>query len=83
MSVQILSYSLEQQNMRLRLMHLIMLPPQTLRDAQPPPLVFPQQLQRAAGPVEVLFGNGFEHGLGELDVAVFEVVVGVAVGLVR
>lgn len=36
--------SLEQQNMWLRLMHLIVLPTQTLRDAQASPLVLPQEL---------------------------------------
>jgi len=65
--------------MRFRLMHLIVLPPQTLRDAQPSPLFLIQQLQRAARPVEVLFGYRLEHLLRELDVAVLVMVVAVSV----
>lgn len=71
--------SLEQQNVRLRLVHFIVLPAQTLCDAQTSPLVFPKQLEGAARAVEVVLGNGFEHLLGQLHVAVFVVVVVVPV----
>lgn len=72
--------SLEQQNVRLRLVYLVVLPAQTLRDAQTPPLVFPQQLERASRAVEVVLGDGLEHLLGKLHVAVLVVVVVVSVG---
>lgn len=73
-------HSLEQQNMRLRLVHFVVLPAQALRDAQPPPLLLPQQLERAALAVEVVARDHLEHVLGQLHVAVFVVVVGVSVG---
>jgi len=60
---------------RFRLVHLVVLPAQTLRDAQTPPLVLPQQLQGASRAVEVVLGDGFKHGFGELHVAVFVMVV--------
>jgi hypothetical protein len=60
---------------RLRLVHLVVLPAQTLCDAQTSPLVFPQQLEGAARAVEVVLGDGFEHLLGQLHVAVLVVVV--------
>jgi hypothetical protein len=68
-------YSLEEQNVRFWLVHLVVLPAQTLRDAQTSPLVFPQQLQGASRAVEVVLGDGLEHRLGELDVAVFVLVI--------
>lgn len=58
-------------------MHLIVLPTQTLRDAQTPPLVLPQQLQGSPRSVKIVAWDGFEHVFGELDVAVF--IFGVAV----
>jgi hypothetical protein len=72
-------YSLEEQNVRFRLVHLVVLPTQTLRDSKTSPLVLPQQLQGASRAVEVVFGDGLEHRLRELDVAVFVVVVVVPV----
>lgn len=76
-------YSLKQQDVRLRLVYLVVLPPQALRDAQASPLVFPQQLERASGAVEVVLGDRLEHLLGELHVAVFVVVVIVPVRVGR
>lgn len=67
--------SLEQQNVWLRLVDLVVLPAQTLCDAQTSPLVFPQQLESASCAVEVVFGDSLEHLLGQLDVTVFVVVV--------
>jgi hypothetical protein len=72
-------YSLEEQNVRFRLVHLVVLPAQTLRDPKASPLVLPQQLQGASRAVEVVLGDGLEHRLGELDVAVFVVVIVVPV----
>jgi hypothetical protein len=46
-----------------------------LSDSQCAPFVFPQQLQRASRAVHVLLGYDLEHGLGQLDVAVFVVLV--------
>jgi hypothetical protein len=68
-------YSLEQKDVRLRLVHLVVLPAQTLCDAQTSPLVFPKQLEGAARAVEVVLGDGFEHLLGQLHMAVLVVVV--------
>jgi hypothetical protein len=51
------------------------LPAQTLCDTQTSPLVFPQQLEGASRAVEVVLGNGLEHLLGELDVAVLVVII--------
>jgi len=65
--------------MRFRLVHLVVLPAQTLRDPKASPLVLPQQLQGASRAVEVVLGNCLEHRLGELDVAVFVVVIVVPV----
>ena len=73
-------YSLEEQNVRFRLVDLVVLPAQTLRDAETSPFIFPQQLQRASRAVKVVLGDGLEHGLGELDVTVFVVVIVVPVG---
>lgn len=72
-------YSLEQQDVRLRLVYLVVLPAQTLGDAEPSPLILPQQLERASRSVEVVLGDGLEHLLGQLHVAVFVVVVVVPV----
>lgn len=71
--------SLEQQDVRLRLVYLVVLPAQTLRDAEPSPLILPQQLERASRAIEVVFGDGLEHLLGQLHVAVLVVVVVVPV----
>lgn len=68
-------WSFEQQNVWLGLVHFIMLPPQTLCDAQSSPLVFPQQLQCASGAIEVVLGYRLEHLLGQLNVTVLVVVV--------
>jgi hypothetical protein len=65
---------------RLRLVHLVVLPAQTLCDAQASPLVFPKQLEGAARAVEVVFGNGLEHLLGQLYVTVLVVVIVVPAG---
>jgi hypothetical protein len=62
--------ALEQQNVRLRLVNLVVLPAQALRDAQAAPLVLPQQLERALGFVVVVGRDELEHGLGEADVTV-------------
>lgn len=56
-------------------MHLVVLPAQTLCDAQASPLVFPQQLEGASRAVKVVLGDGLEHLLGELDVAVLVVII--------
>ena len=61
--------------MRLRLVHLVVLPAQTLCDAQTSPFVFPQQLEGASRAVKVVLGDGLEHLLGELDVTVLVVIV--------
>lgn len=50
-----------------------------LCDPQASPLILPQQLQRPSGSVEVVLWYGLEHLLGELHVAVFEVVIAVSV----
>lgn len=68
-------YSLEQQDVWLRLVDLVVLPAQTLCDAQASPLVFPQQLEGASRAIKVVLGDGLEHLLGELDVAVLVVVI--------
>lgn len=60
-------------------MNLIVLPPQTLRDAQSSPLVLPQELQRTPCAVEVVLWYCFEHLFGELDVSIFVVVVAVPI----
>ena len=60
-------------------MHLVVLPAQTLCDAQTSPLVFPQQLEGASRAVKVVLGDSLEHLLGELDVAVLVVIVVVPV----
>lgn len=46
-----------------------------LRDSQTSPLVLPEQLQGASAAIKVVLGNGFEHLLGKLHVAVFELIV--------
>lgn len=74
-----LLHSLEQQNVWLGLVHFIMLPPQTLCDAQSSPLVFPQQLQCASGAIEVVLGYRLEHLLGQLNVTVLVMVVIISV----
>lgn len=74
-----LLHSLEQQNVWLGLVHFIMLPPQTLCDAQSSPLVFPQQLQCASGAIEVVLGYRLEHLLGQLNVTVLVMVVVISV----
>jgi hypothetical protein len=71
-------YSLEEQDVRLWLVDLVVLPAQTLCDAQTPPLVFPEQLEGAAR-IKVVFRDGLEHLLGQLHVAVLVVVVVVPV----
>jgi hypothetical protein len=55
--------------------HLVVLPAQTLCNAQASPLVFPQQLEGASRAVKVVLWDGLEHLLGELDVAVFVVII--------
>jgi len=67
--------SLEEQNVRLRLMYLIMFPPQTLGDAEPSPLFLPEQLERASRPIKVLLWYLLQHLLWQLHMAVFEVVI--------
>jgi len=49
-----------------------------LSDAEGAPLVFPQKLQGTLGRVVVVLGDGFEHGLGQLHMAVFVLAVRVA-----
>ena len=61
--------------MRLGRMHLVVLPAQTLCDAQASPLVFPQQLEGASRAVKVVLGDGLEHLLGELNVTVLVVII--------
>ncbi|CAD6924685.1 unnamed protein product [Tilletia controversa] len=69
--------------MRFRGMYLIVLPPQTLCDAEPPPLGLGEDAKHAGFVrVEEGFGDVFEEGLGEDDVSVFELVVGVFFGVV-
>merc|ERR1712137_759359 len=70
--------ALEEQDMGLWLVDLVMLPPKALGDSHSPPFLFPQKLQRALGLVVVLGGNGLQHGLWELHVAVFELAVRVS-----
>lgn len=72
--------SLEQQDVWLWLVHLVVLPAQTLCDAQTSPLVFPQQLEGASRAVKVVLGNGLEHLLGELNVTVLVVIIVVPAG---
>jgi hypothetical protein len=57
------------------LVDFIVLPTQTLSDAQASPFFFPEQLQSAFGGVEIVAGNGFQHGFGELDVSILVLVV--------
>lgn len=64
-------------------MHLIMLPAQTLGDPQTPPLLLVKDLQSLGVRVlEVVLGDSLEHILGEHDVAVLVVLVGIPVGVV-
>lgn len=49
-----------------------------LCDADPSPFLFPEQLQGSLGGVMVLFGDGLEHGLWQLDMAVLVLAVGVS-----
>ena len=72
--------SLEQQDVWLWLVHLVVLPAQTLCDAQTSPLVFPQQLEGASRAVKVVLGDGLEHLLGELNVTVLVVIIVVPAG---
>lgn len=64
--------------MRLWLVYFVVLPPKTLCDTHRPPFFLPQELQSALGLVMIVFGNGLEHSLGKLHVAVFVFVVIVA-----
>lgn len=70
--------ALEEQNVRLRLVDLVVFPSQTLSNSQSSPLVLPQQLEGASRTVKVFLGYRLEHLLGQLDVSVLEVVVGVS-----
>lgn len=60
-------------------MHFIVFPSETLCNAQSSPLIFPEQLQCASGPVKVVLGYRFQHLLRKLDVTVLVVVVVVSV----
>lgn len=46
-----------------------------LGDAQRPPFLLPQELERAPRTVEVIFGDDLQHLLGELHVAILVFVV--------
>lgn len=50
-----------------------------LGDAQCSPLFFPQQLQCASSAVKIVFGDDLQHLLGQLHVAVLELIVRVSV----
>lgn len=69
---------LEEEDMWLRLMHFVVLPAETLRDSDASPLFLPEQLQCAFRGIKVVAGNGLEHSLGQLDVAVLVFVVTVS-----
>ena len=49
-----------------------------LGDSNRSPLCLPEQLQGALALVMVLFWDGLQHSLGQLDVSVFILVVGVS-----
>lgn len=54
-----------------------------LCDTNASPLLFVQQLQGALGRVVVVLRNDLQHGLGQLDVAVFVFIIRVSVKQVR
>lgn len=70
--------SLEQQNMRLRLVDLVVLPAQTLCDTNSAPLVLPKQLQSAVRGIVVVLGDRLEHRFGQLDMPVLILAVRVS-----
>lgn len=74
----LLFVSLEQQNVRLRCVCFVMLPSQTLGDAQPSPFLLQQNSQRAGFGIEVVSGDCLEHVLGQHNVSVFVRVVAVS-----
>ena len=69
---------LEQEDVRLGRMDLVMLPSQTLGDAQTPPFFLVQDLEGARLGVEVVFGNGLQHVLRKLNMAVLVFVIRVS-----
>jgi hypothetical protein len=56
---------LEQKNVGFRSVNLVMLPAQTLSDAQSPPLLLMQDLEGSRLGVEVVLRYDFEHALGK------------------
>jgi len=73
---------LEQEDVRLGRMDLVMLPSQTLGDAQTPPFFLVQDLEGARLSVEVVFGDGFQHVLWKHDVPIFKVLIRVTIRVV-
>ena len=55
-------------------MYLVMLPSQTLRNAETTPLIFVQQLERVCFLVKIVFRNELEHLFGQDDVSKGELV---------
>jgi len=49
-----------------------------LCDSDGTPFLLPEQLQGSGRLIMILFGDCFEHGLWELDMTVFKVIIGVS-----
>lgn len=49
-----------------------------LRNTESSPFFLPKQLQRSLGTIEIIGWDLLKHVLGELDMAVFKLVVGVS-----
>lgn len=62
-------------------MNFIVFPSETLCNAKSSPFILPKKLQGAFSRIVVIFGNGLEHGLGELDVTVLIFAVRVSGGV--
>ena len=63
--------------MGLWLVDLVVFPTETLRDTHCPPLFLPKKLQCALAFVVIVGGDGLQHRLGKLHMAVLELAVGI------